>query len=831
MIINRLGGGNEVSRNLANPRKGKHVLEEAVKNKVASTFFPNFDTTGIIGKIDFSVAKRKGSLRGQTFLFEEEYQDIQFFLWAEAKKGNKCDIYESLVQLILTIGKAKTFETYLPPLFLGALDAEKIAFIQYTSVSHIFYKSDFNWNVTPSDHDSKEFKELHEIIRTLLETDSQLYYYERDEKELRAFIANNFVLGNTEHMQIQVSKSNFTAVYLKWLDAVKPSIDIDWNLAKKIGIIDADFFLADLLSDDNNSIKDSLFVLLRTNLYAIVRETKNELGLKTIHSVNFKDGQKAHNSFWLKYKRPPRKDFWQYIVERRDLLVPQDVRERKGSYFTPQIWVEKSQEYLTKVLGENWQDEYIIWDCCAGTGNMERGLINRYNVFASTLDKADVDVIRDQIHNGMNLLESHVFQFDFLYDDFDSPKVPDELKKIIFDKEKRKKLLIYINPPYAEHSNRKQVTGSGHSRPLLAKETVVYRTYNESYGAALRELFAQFLVRIYEELNGAVIGCFSTPKPLKGHNFAKFRELFTCELNSMFIVPANTFDNVNGSFPIGFHVWDTSTKSSFKQIIADIFDKKGNLIGKKKYTIPAKHGLIINWLRKFYDSTEKQIGYLRMLGTDVQHDKDIFICNKLSDNDIKEKLYTIITTKNITQMCMYAAIRHIIKPSWINNRDHYYAPSADFENDKEFIGDLFVYFLFDNCNSIKATDGINHWIPFPEKEVNARDRYESHEIINYMKNVVLSDDAKTVLEKGRELYRYYHSRSDSYQNASFYDIRLYFQKVNSKGRMNVKSDDVMYSNLIQELRDAQNQLRAVILPKLYKYGFVEDDYSLFSIEE
>ena len=46
-------------------------------------------------------------------------------LWAEAKKGNQADIYESFVQLIITIGKARTFDTYLPPNFLGAFDAEK----------------------------------------------------------------------------------------------------------------------------------------------------------------------------------------------------------------------------------------------------------------------------------------------------------------------------------------------------------------------------------------------------------------------------------------------------------------------------------------------------------------------------------------------------------------------------------------------------------------------------------------------------------------------------------------------------------------------------------
>jgi hypothetical protein len=54
--------------------------------------------------------------------------DIESILWAEAKKG-KSDLIKSLVQLILTIGKARTFDKHLPPAFLGAFDAEKIAFI------------------------------------------------------------------------------------------------------------------------------------------------------------------------------------------------------------------------------------------------------------------------------------------------------------------------------------------------------------------------------------------------------------------------------------------------------------------------------------------------------------------------------------------------------------------------------------------------------------------------------------------------------------------------------------------------------------------------------
>ena len=810
--------------------KCRQIREEEIKNVVARAYFGSFDCTKILGDIDFSVAKRKKVDLGQELLFDEDKQDIQFFLWAESKEGIKRDIYESFVQIILTIGKARTFETYLPPMYLGAFDKEKIAFIAYDNISPIFYKNDFNWNVTPSNHNTKEFKKLYEMVKEQLSEGSQIFYYAQDRDEIKRFIKDNFVIGNVEHSKIQVSKANFTSVYLKWLDRVKPTIEIHWDDAKKEGILDADFFLADLLSKDNESIKDALLVLLKRDKYELLSDKRGKLGGSNFTKYIFKDGQEAHKKFWNKYQRPPRKDFWQYIIERRDLLVPQDVRERKGSYFTPQIWVEKSQEYLTKVLGEDWQDDYVIWDCCAGTGNMERGLINPYNVFASTIDIADVDVIKDQIKNGMNLLESHVFQFDFLNDSFDSDKIPQELKKIIHDKERCKKLIIYINPPYAEHSNRKQVVGSGQSRPLLAKETEIYKKYADKFGAAMRELFAQFLVRIYEELDGAVIGCFSTLKPLIGYNFEKFRGHFKSELKSLFIVPANTFDNVKGSFPIGFYIWDTNMKLPFECVIADIFDKSGYLIGEKKYTAPSQNGLIIDWLRNFYDSAEKQIGYLRMLGTDVQHDKDIFVCNKLSNNDIKEKLYTIITTKNITQMCMYDAIRHIVKSSWINNRDHYYIPSKDYGKDAEFIGDLFVYFLFDNSNNVKSSDGVNHWIPFPEKEVKARDCYESHEIINYMRNLVISNEANRVLDKGRDLYSYYHSKLDSNPNASFYDIRLYFQKLNNKGHMNQKSDDVEYSELYQRLKQAHNQLGAVILPKLRQYGFVQDNLSLFSSE-
>lgn len=48
---------------------------------------------------------------------------------------------------------------------LGAFDGEKIAFIPYNDIHEIFYINDFNWNVTPSNHTTKEFKLIHEKVK------------------------------------------------------------------------------------------------------------------------------------------------------------------------------------------------------------------------------------------------------------------------------------------------------------------------------------------------------------------------------------------------------------------------------------------------------------------------------------------------------------------------------------------------------------------------------------------------------------------------------------------------------------------------------------------
>ena len=382
-----------------------NIPEEELKNKIAQDFFKEFNTTQILGKIDFCVSYKNDTL----------YQHINF-LWAEAKKGNKADIIESFVQLILTIGKERTFENTLPPLFLGALDAEKIAFIEYNEILPIFSQNDFNWKVTPSNHESKEFKQLHATSKELLESQKLLFHFKADSKELQEFIKANFTLTNKHLQKTQITKNNFNLIYQKWLLKVKDSISIDWNRAKNAGILDADFYLADLLSSENQSLLDKLFVVLKKTHYEF-NQTTTFMGSEQKDIASFKDNQKTHTEFWNLYERPPKQEYWDYIIDRRDLLVPSDIRERKGAFFTPQIWVQKAQNYLEKALGENWQSEYYVWDLAAGTGNLLANLTESQNLYASTLDKADVKIMQELAKkNNLPLLQNHIFQFDFLND-------------------------------------------------------------------------------------------------------------------------------------------------------------------------------------------------------------------------------------------------------------------------------------------------------------------------------------------------------------------------------------------------------------------------------
>ncbi len=883
----------------------QNIREEELKNKIASDYFDGFDTTKIIGNVDFcvsqvlpwEVAERSVGAHSRQENITLEFPgklprfyetapkgaSITSLLWAEAKKG-KSNIYTSFVQLILTIGKAKTYTKESAPPYLGAFDDYQMAFIPFYEFKDIFYQNDFNWNVTSSNYETKEFKQIYGKVEQILTSKTLIFSYETDNLELRHFIQNNFTNTSGQTSKIPIDRNNFNYdVYEKWRVSVKPSIIINWESAKKAGIIDGDFFLADLLSAENQTLKEKLYILLKGNYYQIDRKL-DDMGIFSSKQAYFNDNQTTHNQFWNRYERPPREEYWDYIVERRDLLVPQDVRERKGSFFTPPQWVIKSQRYLADILGENWQDEYYIWDCAAGTGNLLAGLTNKYNIYASTLDKQDVDAMKDRIKNGANLLDSHVFQFDFLNDSFEDEKVPQSLREILKDPEKRKKLVIYINPPYAE-------AGGGVGRGFknkVATENKTYLNYKEKLGKASNELFAQFLARIYFEIKGCVIGEFSTLKILSGGNSKVFRNNFQAKLESIFIMPADTFDNVKGKFPIGFKIWNTDKKEIFSEIKTDIFEKKGEFTGQKSfYSYDETKGRINDWLSHFKQkNNDSNIGFLMGDSPDFQNNKTVCLLDK---KGTRHGIFFGIDKSNLLIAGIYFSARKAFEHTWINHNDQFLYPNDGWKTDTEFQNDCLAFALFNGKNRISSKQGVNNWIPFTENEVNAPERFESHFMTDFIggklgagettvfpsnttfpnveeplrfqesndgmasiplhnelftstqeifvptKPLEFSAESKAVFQAGKELWRYYFAQKNTptlratpqegnlgnSKNPSLYDIKAYFQGVDDSGRMNNKSKDEKYNLLITNLRENLEILGAKIQPKVYEFGFLK----------
>ncbi len=883
-----------------------NLNEEPLKSQIKAEFFKDKKFLYSGDKIDFMLSYKHSNATLP-------------ILWGEAKRGDFDDLDKAFTQLLLTIGKHRLYYHHTPP-YLCAFNAFKMEFIAFDdTITSFFYKSDIDFSITPSNHNTEGFKHALDAFKAMCKPHKSVFDFKTQRQECKEFIKNHL---NSSHLlnKIQIDKNNFFTIYQKWLEAVKPTIDIDWEVAKTKGILDADYYLADLLSDGDKTIIEKLHTILRSSHYKLNRGV-NELGKMDFMEVGFTDSQQAHQEFWSVYERPPKREFQASILERRDLLVPSDVRERKGAFFTPKIWVEKSQEYLAKALGQDYQEDYIIWDCAGGTGNLLSGLINKANLYLSTLDKSDVSIVKERIKNGAKLLENHVFQFDFLNDDFYSEKVPKSLQEILKDQEKRKRLIIYINPPYAEAGNKSKMSGTGEHKAKVARDNLICEKYKNELGKANNEVFAQFFMRIYKELNGVILASFSKLKNLQGSNFKKFREIFKAKFLEGFMVPADTFDNVRGQFPIGFLVWDTSsilpkenplnlggnskeekqnsnlildqdnlkdnplkerfclldinapnrkmcsqsrtrTKGTQKHSTAapfetplhtvslEIFDSFGGFLGSKKiYTHTIDKMLTLaDYLQKFQPTKkDTTLGYLDPGRNSFQHQNliHISIIDKSKQSHVK---YFPIITPTILLVSIFFSVRHCIKATWQNDRDQFYAPYNDtWQDDNEFKNNALAFMLFHTQNRITSTQGTNHFIPFNEDEVESKERYSSHALLDFLKGGIkeegdslflndkkenkplkFSPSASKVFDAGKEIYRYYHTQDFTNRpynaNASLYDIKEFFQGRNKQGKLNLpaKAKDEYYKQLYANLQDALKDLAKEIQPKVYEYGFLRE---------
>ncbi len=747
-------------------------------------------------------------------------------IWFEAKDTGKHSTYAMFTQLMHYVQVALNNGEYIPP-FLCVIDTVKAAIMKSSDIIPFLSKKTIKWGKSASQYTQEALDE----VSTYIGTHFVSFKISTHENEFIQTIKEAIKSG--EIIRTNITPDNLKQVFDKWVSLIGREIE---NANEEDYV---QFFFADIMHDGTVATHDNLTAQLLHKNNAPVFFMKNKL-----YELNNKEG---YRQFWAIYQKPPKQEYRNYLLERRDSLIPVDERTFKGAYYTKLDIVDKAYNLLSDTLGESWQEKYILWDMCCGVGNLEIKHSNHRKIYMSTLDNADIDVMKATKTCSSALR----FQYDYLNDDISengsidyslSGKLPKELQE---DIKSKKKILVLINPPYAEATNSDNITAEeSKSKTGVANNKV--SSMMQEYGYASRELFIQFLVRITKELPNAVVGMFSTLKYINAGNFEKFRELWKAKYLNGFIVHSKAFDGLSGNFPIGFLVWDLTKNEDISSISTLILDKDGNEIGERRfYNLPSSKYLN-NYLERLKTNTNsiplkncitpqsgkakvtawitEAIGYFWCNGNDLQQAGQTAVLSSVFSAG--NGFY--ITKDNYRKVAVMFSVRQSIRHTWQNHNDQFLLPNKDLS--VEFENDCLIYMLFHGKNLTASADNllwnnkewsiVNHFIPFCESEVDSSERFESDFMYNEVKKYSFSNESQDVLNEGRKLWKIYFSLKDSRSvrdefklnrpDVGWYQIRNALQK-------RIEENQLIDFN---EFDKCYKKLSDKIVPKVYEYGFL-----------
>ncbi|HWZ02410.1 MAG TPA: hypothetical protein VNX40_02300 [Mucilaginibacter sp.] len=776
----------------------------------------------------------------------KEYQknliDIQTKeIWFEAKDHAKLSSYAMFTQLMHYVQDALNKGDYIPP-FLVVMDTKKAAIMKSADVLPFLAKKTIKWGKSASGYT----QEALDAISAHIGTHFVSFKIETHEDEFISTIKN--AIKNGDIIRTQITPDNLKQVFDKWVIMIGREIK---------GILEEDYallFFADIMHDGTISTHENLTAELLH---------KNGAPVFSLGGKNYELGNKeGYRQFWAIYHKPPKAEYRNYLLERRDSLIPLDERSFKGAYYTPLAVVDKAYEKLEENLGKNWQREYIVWDMCCGVGNLEVKHSNPRNIYMSTLDSADIDVMKAT----KTCVAAQRFQYDYLNDDvtdfgtidYDlTNKIPIALRQAIAE---RKKILVLINPPYAEATNSANASASGKGNETTTKVGVAKTKFAisamEGYGKATNELFMQFLARIALEIPNATVAIFSKLKYITAPTLEEFRTVWNAKYLGGFAVDSKSFEGLKGDFPIGFLIWKTDINSTkrtpISEISTEVLNKKAVPIGAKVFYSAPSRLLLTNWIQRPKANkievvplknaispavTSKDlrgtkwangaIGWLNCAGNDLQQ-ADL---TALFSSGFSSGRGFFVTPENLMKAAIMFSVRRLIKSTWLNDRDQFLQPTIELP--QEFENDCLIWMLFNGSNLTASANDlewngkkwsiVNHFIPFTETEVNAPERFESDFMVQLLTDKILSTEAKNVLSAGKLLWQAYFEHTDvrtvrdelmlNRADVGWYQIRKALQVRNSSGDFpltNFKPFEVAYKSLAEKLR-----------PMVYDFGFLK----------
>lgn len=545
-----------------------------------------------------------------------------------------------------------------------------------------------------------------------------------------------------------------------------------------------------------------------------------------------------------------------------DRLIVDADRRNSGDFWTPTMFVDYAHDMISKKLGEDWKEKYVVWDNCCGSLNLTRDY-KFGELYCSTLYQSELNIGAD--YNP----EATKFQFDFLNDEIVSKnsllgvyndKLPKGLKDALIN---NKPIVFFINPPYATAGIKGENSKKG-----CANTKINAQMKNDKIGACCQNLYAQFLYRILMikrefNLTNCYIALFSPTLFLTGSSWSKFRNVYLNEFtfDSGVQFKASHFADCSDSWGISFSIWhngETFEKNNFNYTLID--NENGEIVeyGEKVvYNIDNKISAS-EWIKctekatldiphvssgiKVNGSTGKavknMIGYIYNKSNNV--DKNTQEC-ALFSTIFSDGHGQNITTDNFDRCTALFSARKLIEKNWVNSKDEYLAPNTEHPAYNEFVNDSLIYSLFhssSNQSSLrnvdykgKKWDIKNEFFWLSNKEIenlsntngftqtynDARTSKERY-VYNKLQTITLSPESQDVLDKAsdivRNTFKYRELFNQEHPEYQIMNWDCGWYQIKALAKEYAKSD---YEEFVKLFKELENKMR----PMVYTLGFLK----------
>ena len=510
-----------------------------------------------------------------------------------------------------------------------------------------------------------------------------------------------------------------------------------------------------------------------------------------------------------------------------DQTIDEKIRTHQGAFFTPKFWVDASHVETCKILGDDWYKTHVVWDCCAGSGNLFRDY-KFDNLIVSTLAKDEVDLLHEQ---GF----SQAFQYDFLNPtdhllvEGDSPnKIPKSVEDslLAFAKE-GKPLVFFINPPYAASGTLKEdaENKTGVSNTLV-KENMKH------LGACRSNLYFQFIfecVRQAERLGFKNVSlCFFSPiKFMIQETAKKFRAWMydKYQFKYGFFFNASAFSGVSSEWGVSFTIWQNGKNTA--DPILDVRELDGTHISKKHIYNCDNQKSASEWVREPIKHMETYEYPIMTSGLKIKEREKTGPIKKAPPKDIPYVDHPIIP---FTQ-------------KWLTSENKYQHTSPNpKEGYEQWVDDGHIYSIFEtknNCTSMRDVSWggeiwqiKNHffWLErFGIKGLlkdkcpiiyNDFEKYfEESYVATLIHDLTLSKEAIAVLEYATNLWVKSLDTREAYATANpelqltcwdcgWYQLKGFWEKE--------------YNTDFKKLKELHKALGDKLRPGVYEYGFLKE---------